>query len=253
MKLASTLAALGLALGLVASCASGTQHQAGQHNQHRNGRTVELPGGGPSEEEQARQNQVRPPTWFERMLGRDDRPNVGPCPLMGVLYESSRLVKFAEPNVERYANIEYTGEFRGIRGLCRYVESNPIRMAVEIDMAFGRGPAATSDRQHYRYWVAVARRGLAPIQKQYFDVNVEFPHGQNLVTTTERIGYIMIPRAQADTSGENFEILVGFDLTPEELAFNRAGKRFRVDSGQNTPPPPTGQQQSSATPPPAAH
>lgn len=255
IKFGRTLAVIGLALSLaaLASCASNTQRQPGQHNQHRNGRTVELPGGGPSEEEQARQNQVRPPNWFERMLGRDDRPNVGPCPLMGVLYESSRLVKFDQPNVERYANIQYTGEVRGIRGLCRYVETNPIRMAVEIDMAFGRGPAATSDRQHYRYWVAVARRGLAPIEKQYFDVNVQFPHGQDTVTTTERIGYIVIPRAQADTSGENFEILVGFDLTPDQLAFNRAGKRFRVDSGQNTSPPPAAQQQSSTAPPPAAH
>jgi hypothetical protein len=38
---------------------------------------------------------------------------------------------------------------------------------------------------------------------------------------------IVIPRATATVSGANFEILVGFDVTPEMAAFNREGKRFR--------------------------
>jgi hypothetical protein len=54
-----------------------------------------------------------------------------------------------------------------------------------------------------------------------------------VVTRTEEIDRIVIPRATADTSGENFEILVGLELTPEQLAFNRAGKRFRLDAGEN--------------------
>ena len=32
-------------------------------------------------------------------------------------------------------------------------------------------------------------------------------------------------------SGSNFEILVGFDVTPEMADFNRLGKRFRVNAG----------------------
>jgi hypothetical protein len=32
-------------------------------------------------------------------------------------------------------------------------------------------------------------------------------------------------------SGENFEILVGFDVTPEMADFNRQGKRFRINVG----------------------
>jgi hypothetical protein len=119
----------------------------------------------------------------------------------------------------------------GVRSLCRYVDANPITLRMEVDMAFGRGPAATADRQTYRYWVAVARRGRAPIEKVYFDVDVRFPRGQSVVTHTEEIERIEIPRANNDVSGENFEILVGFELTPEQLQFNRDGKRFRVDAG----------------------
>lgn len=193
---------------------------------------VELPGGVlPTEDPRQRQ-----PSAVERMLGMDGRPNVGPCPLMGVLYDNARVVDFAQPDNQRYANIEYTGEMQGVRGLCRYVDEDPITMSIEIDMAFGRGPASTSNRQTYRYWVAVARRGFAPIAKEYFDVEVRWSGDEVVATRTEEIESIVIPRAAADTSGENFEVLVGFELTPEQLQFNRDGRRFRIDAADGRTP-----------------
>jgi hypothetical protein len=211
------IAVLSLSLLALAGCSSSQ------------GRTVELPGGVMPEEQG---NDA--PNWLERMTGDDDRRNVGPCPLMGVLYDNARIVDFAAPGQERYANIEFTGEMQGVRGLCRYVDADPITMSVDIDMAFGRGPAATSDRQTYRYWVAVTRRGIAPIEKVYFDVDVRFGRDEAVVTRRETIERIVIPRATPDLSGENFEILVGFELTPEQLQFNRDGRRFRIDAAQTT-------------------
>ncbi|MBC7769139.1 MAG: hypothetical protein H7124_10165 [Phycisphaerales bacterium] len=150
-----------------------------------------------------------------------------------MLYDNSRVVDFAAPDQVRYANIEFTGEMQGVRGLCRYIGTDPIVMNLEIDMAFGRGPAATADRQTYRYWVAVTRRGRAPIEKVYFDVDVRWDRGEAVVTRREEIERIVIPRANEEISGENFEILVGFELTPEQLQFNRDGRRFRIDAGDN--------------------
>jgi hypothetical protein len=109
-------------------------------------------------------------------------------------------------------------------------------MSIEVDMAFGRGPASTSNRQTYRYWVAVTRRGFGPIAKEYFDVDVRWNGDEAVVTRTEEIESIVIPRAGADTSGENFEVLVGFELTPEQLQFNRDGRRFRIDAATRTAP-----------------
>ena len=197
----------------------------------RQGRTVELPGGVLPEETQRQQGHE--PTFLDRLVGNDDRPNAGPCPLMGVLYDNARTVQFAQPNVQRYNNITFTGEMEGVSGLCRYVGTDPIVMNVDVNMAFGRGPAATSDRQTYRYWVAVTRRGRAPIEKAYFDVDVRFSRGESVVRRTEHIERIVIPRANDQISGENFEILVGFELTPEQVQFNRDGRRFRIDAGAN--------------------
>jgi hypothetical protein len=156
--------------------------------------------------------------------------NNGPCPLMGVLYDAARLVELKGP--EAIANVGYTAEMRGVTGLCRYVGADPIVMNLDIDMAFGRGPKAEGDTHTYRYWVTVSRRDVLPLSKQYFDVTVKFPNGADRVGRMEKIERITIPRATPTTSGVNFEILVGFDLTPEQIAFNRDGKRFRVTAGR---------------------
>lgn len=161
---------------------------------------------------------------------RPNAQNVGPCPLMGVLYDAARVVELRGTE-ESFANVGYTAEMRGVSGLCRYVGEDPITMNLDIDMAFGKGPKAESDSHTYRYWVAVSRRDVAPLTKQYFTVDVNFD-GRDRTTVVQKIERITIPRANKDTSGVNFEILVGFDLTPEQLAFNRDGKRFRVTAGR---------------------
>lgn len=168
--------------------------------------------------------------FFSRLLDDDDAPNAGPCPLIGVLYDNARVVQFVN-NEERFANVAYTAEITGVRGLCRYVGSDPIEMNLAVDMAFGRGPKGESSTHTYKYWVAVTRKDAAPIAKQYFEVNANFKDGADRVAGSDVIERIVIPRANETTSGLNFEILVGFELTPEQLAFNREGKRFRVDVG----------------------
>lgn len=183
-------------------------------------------GSEPPEEERE-----RPQREF-RVKRSPEETNAGPCPSMGVLYDASRQIEFSGGD-ERYAAIAWTAEMRGVRGLCRYREEEPIVMTMEIDMGFGRGPAAQGDDHVYRYWVAVTRKDRSPLAKQYFELPVEFPGGEDRVAVTQTLERILIPRAGPTVSGANFEILVGFDVTPEQLAFNRAGKRFRVDAGQN--------------------
>jgi hypothetical protein len=64
--------------------------------------------------------------------------------------------------------------------------------------------------------------------------------GEDRVYIREKLGEIVIPRAETTTSGANFEILIGFEVTPQMAAFNRDGKRFRLNVGQasNTPTTP---------------
>lgn len=160
----------------------------------------------------------------------DSRQNAGPCPPVGSLYDSSRYVEFTGDE-EIYSNIAYTGEIIGARLYCRYVGDDPLSAEIEVDFAFGKGPAATADRHTYPYYVAVIRRSGKVLAKEYFSVEADFD-GSQLDGRTELVNRITIPRADESISGTNFEVVVGFDLTPEQLDFNRAGRRFRMDAGQ---------------------
>ena len=100
-------------------------------------------------------------------------------------------------------------------------------------MEFGRGPAAQGSTHTYQYFVAVTRKNIAVIEKEVFPITVSFPPGVERVSLTETIDEVVISRANDNTSGVNFEIIVGFVVTPEQQRFNSEGKRFRVSAGQN--------------------
>lgn len=182
------------------------------------------------QEQEAAKKKKRESEWSDVQAPLPALRNAGPCPYVKVLYDAARYVEFKD-NREASANVAYSGEIQGISAGCQYKDSDPIKVTMEVLFELGKGPQATADTKSYRYWVAVTKRNDSVITKQYFDLPVKFAEGQDRIYATEEIGQITIPRATATTSGSNFEILVGFDVTPEMAQFNRDGKRFRIDAG----------------------
>lgn len=168
------------------------------------------------------------PSRAPRIAPLRRRANAGPCPYVKILYDAARYVEL-EGGRAAVANVGYTGEIEGISSDCEYREADPIRVDMDVLFNLGRGPQATGEQRTYRYWIAVTERNNAILSKEYFDLPVNF-EGQRTASVTEK-RTIVIPRAGVDTSGGNFEILVGFDVTPEMAEFNRSGSRFRVNAG----------------------
>jgi hypothetical protein len=169
--------------------------------------------------------------------------NAGPCPFVKVLYDAGRYTEFKDDR-EAASAVAYTGEIQGVSSICTYKGAEPIAVEMEMLFALGRGPQAASSSKTYRYWVAVTQRNKEVLAKEYFDLPVSFDSGQDRKLVTERLKGIVIPRADIKTSGSNFEVLVGFDVTEKMAAFNRDGKRFRVNTpsvqaaaAPATPPP----------------
>ena len=149
---------------------------------------------------------------------------------MKTLYDAARYVELKD-NKEQAAMVGYTGEIQGLSSGCSYKSDEPIKVQVEILFGLGKGPQATGSTKTFRYWVAVTDRNNAVINKEFFNLPVTFPAGQDRVVMTDTLKGIVIPRTKATVSGSNFEVLIGFDVTPEMVAFNRLGKRFRANAG----------------------
>ena len=159
---------------------------------------------------------------------------VGPCPYVKILYDAARYVELTGDRVSA-ANVGFTGEIEGLTSDCAYQADEPITVQTRVLFNLGRGPQAQGDARTYRYWIAVTERNRAVLAKQYFDLPVDFEGAQTASVTQDQT--IVIPRAETTTSGDHFEILVGFEITPEMAEFNRSGSRFRVNAGTAAPQP----------------
>ena len=192
-------------------------------------------GGGPDQQQEDEKTRKRNEEWGQgnQNLSLPQLRNAGPCPYVKVLYDAARYVELKDSQAALTA-VGFTGEIENLSAACEYKADQPIKVQARLLFALGRGPLAQGQHKTYRYWIAVTDRDKAVLAKQYFDLPVDFPAGQDRVEKSEDVFGVTIPRADMKVSGANFEVLVGFDVTPEMADFNRQGKRFRPNAGVTT-------------------
>ncbi|AQR62552.1 Tat pathway signal sequence domain protein [Brevundimonas sp. LM2] len=218
------LATLALAtLAVLASEGAASAQSSGSDRSQR--------GRSPQEQQEENGGQTRAP----RIAPLRSRPNAGPCPFVKVLYDAARYVELDGGRAAASA-VGYTGEIQGVNADCRYLNDDPITVQMNILFDLGRGPQAPDGQHTYRYWIAVTERNQAVLAKEYFDLPVNF-EGSSTASVTEEQS-VIIPRAEDTTSGGNFEVLIGFEVTSEMAEFNRSGSRFRVTAGAAAAAPP---------------
>lgn len=185
---------------------------------------------GGAQGEQEQREARRPP----RIAPLRSVANAGPCPFVKILYDAARYVEM-EGDRPAAANVGFTGEIEGVTAGCSYQSDEPITVQMNLLFNLGRGPQADGDQRTYRYWIAVTERNTAVLAKEYFDLPVNFGGAATATATQEQS--VLIPRASSETSGANFEVLVGFEVTPQMAEFNRTGSRFRMQAGQTAATP----------------
>lgn len=194
------------------------------------------PDSGQDEEAEAAKRKKRDEEWGDNRAPLPALRNAGPCPFVKTLYDAARYVEFKD-NREASSNVVWSGEIQGVSAGCQYKNAEPIKVTMEVLFQLGRGALAQGSSKTFRYWIAVTDRNRSILTRQDFNLPITFKDGEDRAYVRETIGEVTIPRAQATTSGANFEILIGFDVTPEMAAFNRDGKRFRLNAGTTAQAP----------------
>lgn len=161
-----------------------------------------------------------------------DVVNAGPCPFVKVLYDASRTIDF-KGGRQSASTVVFSGEIEGVSAECSYRGDAPIVVDLRPTFSFGRGPQADTATRTFQYWVAVTDRNKSILGKEFFTVTPDFK-GQDRTVVAGEQAQITIPRANGDVSGANFEVLVGFEITPQMAEFNRLGSRFMVNAAPTT-------------------
>lgn len=143
-----------------------------------------------------------------------------PCPPIGFLGDTERLVRYVgtpgDPD-----NLVLRAEFVGYSAECEATDEGT-EVALTLMMDVTRGPAARGDDVELPFYVAVPAYFPKPQAKAIFTAAVDLPGEEGATRRHEDPGVrVTVPASAPAEAG----IFVGFQLSEDELRFNRGEAR----------------------------
>ncbi|MBB4285427.1 hypothetical protein [Roseospira goensis] len=150
-----------------------------------------------------------------------------PCPPVRLEASTAELTRFRPGPGRDLTDVVLEAELAGFQGECQYLDDDAedattaARVDLVLDMTAALGPAAEGRRQDIRYFVAIPRFYPAPAGKQVFETSILFPEGTDRVRYVGEEVSVTVPMA-AGESALDYPIYIGFQLTADQVEFNRA-------------------------------
>ncbi len=140
-----------------------------------------------------------------------------PCPVVAKVEDAAKLTRFTGAGRD-LTDVLFEAELTDISAACS-TGSDTITVASRIRFVVSRGPADTTRRADFRYFVAVSTRDKQIVGREVFETGVDFPGNHTRASQIEELEQ-EIPIRQGE-EGVRYVIFFGFELTEDELAFNR--------------------------------
>src|SRR5262249_31664023 len=146
-----------------------------------------------------------------------------PCPASAVLADAAVVTKLkpGSPVQRDPANVLFTAEMAQPMLACNYDrEANKLSVDISFGIRASRGAAAAGPDPRLPFFIAIVDVDNNVVSKKLFQAEPAMGgKAQNIFT--ENVNKFVVPLAM-DKRPADYEILTGFQLTPEELAYNRA-------------------------------
>ena len=152
---------------------------------------------------------------------KDGGTTLYPCPSVGVL-EGTDHVTFVTGAGTDLTDVVAKAEIGKVVSNCKYnLDESTITVDIAFDGLAELGPAATSRALTLQTYVAVTRRFNTFDKKQVYEVPVTFEAGRRQMSFVKTVEGTILPYG-GSADGRIYQILIGFQLTPEQLAYNRS-------------------------------
>ena len=141
---------------------------------------------------------------------------------MFILDDAKDLTRFKPGPGRDITDILFEAEIVNFVGDCDYDEGQAeIQLSVQIRVE--RGPANKGRKVAFDYFVAIPEFQPQSEGKRIFNVAGEFEGNRTRMLYQDDLDMTIPVKVPAD--GAALEIILGFQLTPEELKFNRSRKQ----------------------------
>lgn len=145
------------------------------------------------------------------------------CPNVRIVNDLNKVHQFVDNATASRANETSSVQMQGVDTKCQIVKGN---IAIDMNIAFTgevgpKGRARRDDKPSfaYPYFIAITNNQGSIIGKEVFALSMNYNSGDNSQTRTEQVRQ-MIPMRDKDY--RNYKVMIGFQLSDQELAYNRA-------------------------------
>lgn len=149
---------------------------------------------------------------------------VPPCPNIRIDSNTAGLTVFRPSGGTDITDIAYQAEIVSFEGTCKF-DDEGVEVVMDIDLVVSGGPAAEPGEVDLYYFVAIPRFHPNPIGKKIFLRQHDLPGGgARRERITESNIRIFIPLEDRLIAAA-YDVYLGFQLTDEQLEYNRAQRR----------------------------
>lgn len=148
------------------------------------------------------------------------------CPAVFILDDAKDLTKFKPGPGRDITDILFEAEIVNFVGDCDYGDNDgkgeaEIELSVQIRVE--RGPANKGRQVAFDYFVAIPKFQTQSEGKSVFNVTGKFEGNRTRMLYQDDLDMTIPVKVPRD--GAALEIILGFQLTPEELKYNRSRKQ----------------------------
>ena len=150
-------------------------------------------------------------------------PNI--CPQTAILDGPGELVRFKPDGAGAPGDVLFRTKMKSISGICD-VDEKGVDMELHVAMEVARGPANAKGEAQFAYFVAILDRDKTILTRTKFPMIARFQKTETSLDFTEDVT-VTIPIKNKQAVPKDYIVYLGFEMTPEELAYNRKRQRSR--------------------------
>jgi hypothetical protein len=154
------------------------------------------------------------------MFDREKRP--GACPRFLILGGADEVTKFRPGTGRDVTDVAFRASVADFNGTCGY-DKDSVKVTLNVVFEIERGPASTARDAAFQYFVAIPQFHPDPAGKQVFPVSARFEGAAPQLVFVDALA-MTIPIKDKQL-GADYEVYLGFQLTPDEIEWNRTHKR----------------------------
>jgi len=149
-----------------------------------------------------------------------------PCPPILVLKDTAMMTSFNPGSGRDITDISFAGRISDFRAECVY-EKDLSKVEIKMSVVFilTRGAGNRNRRVGFRYYVAMPHFHPRPEGKKVFVKETEFQGNRARLGLVEEVN-LEIP-IEANVKREQYRIFIGFQLTDEQVKYNRSRLGFQ--------------------------